>query len=63
MKQIGVFSKSYDGESIVDMGRDISEACDERFNPIVKTIPEMPGFPGFWDGKFTVTIIWEPEDV
>lgn len=57
-----VFEKSYDGESIVDVNRDVHEAFDERFNPVVKDIPEMPNFPGFWDGKFTVTVTWEPNE-
>ena len=56
-----LFTKSYDGESIVDIYRDVSECIDERFNPIVSRIPEMPGFPGFADGKFTVTVTWEPD--
>ncbi|UKL15024.1 hypothetical protein hairong_120 [Pseudomonas phage hairong] len=57
-----VFRKEYDGESIVDMGRDLSECLDERFNPAVKEIPEMEESPGFWAGKFVVNVIWVPDD-
>lgn len=56
-----VFSKDYDGESIVDLGRDISEAFDERFNPAIVGIPEMEDSPGFWAGNFKVTIQWTKE--
>lgn len=55
-----IFSKKYDGESIVDLSRDISECFDERFNPAVKEIPEMEDCPGFWDGEFVVSVKWVP---
>lgn len=55
-----LFRKSYDGESIVDMYRDVAEGIDGRFNPMVGRIPDMPDFPGFSDGEFIVTIIWTP---
>ena len=42
-----IFEKQYDGDSIVDVSRDVTEAFDVRFNPTVESIP-------------TVTIIWEP---
>ena len=38
---MNVFDKSYDGESIVDVGRDVYEAFDESFNPVVKDIPQV----------------------
>lgn len=56
-----VLEKSYDGESIVDMSRDVHECLDERFNPVVKEIPEMDETPGFWSGAFKVSIVWEPD--
>ena len=56
-----LFSKSYDGESIVDLSRDIHEALDSDFNPKVLEIPDMEGFPGFWSGNFTVTITWSSD--
>jgi hypothetical protein len=57
-----VFEKDYDGESIVDLGRDISEAFDERFNPGIAWIPEMEDSPGFWAGNFKVTITWTKDE-
>lgn len=56
-----IFKKEYDGESIVDLSRDISESLDEDFNPTVKDIPEMKGSPGFWSGKFVVEVKWVPD--
>lgn len=57
-----IFTKDYDGESIVDLSRDISECFDSRFNPVVGEIPEMESTPGFWSGKFTVSITWVPDE-
>lgn len=54
-----VFEKSYDGESICDLSRDISEAFDERFNPAIAGIPEIEH--GFHAGSFKVTIEWTKE--
>lgn len=61
-KETEIFKAEYDGESIVDMGRDISECLDGDFNPIAAQIPEMEDFPGFAAGKFTVTITWTPDE-
>lgn len=55
-----VFEKSYDGESICDLSRDISEAIDERFNPVCADIPEIED--GFYAGSFKVTITWTPDE-
>lgn len=30
-----IFEKNYDGESIIDIVRDVVEAMDVRFNPII----------------------------
>lgn len=57
-----VFRKEYDGESIVDLSRDISECLDARFNPIVNEIPNMEGSTDFWGGKFVAQIIWVPDE-
>lgn len=56
-----LFNKEYDGESIVDLSRDISECLDSDFNPIVNEIPEMEDSPGFWAGKFVVSVTWVPD--
>ena len=51
-----IFEKRYDGESLYDLPRDISEAIDSDFNEIVKEIP-VDNY-GFQTGKFKVTIEW-----
>lgn len=58
---IEVLKKEYDGESIVDLGRDIYEAFDTEYNPIADQIPVDTY--GFQKGSFTVSIVWsgEPE--
>lgn len=50
------FCKVYDGESIVDLNRDIIESFDGRFNPAVFKIPTDEY--GFMTGKFVVSISW-----
>ncbi|UIS24685.1 hypothetical protein S21ZY_123 [Pseudomonas phage ZY21] len=60
--EINLVRNEYDGESIVDMGRDISECLDSDFNPSVNLIPEMAESPGFWAGKFVVDITWVPDE-
>ncbi|WP_244832367.1 hypothetical protein [Caballeronia sp. TF1N1] len=52
--------KSYDGETIVDMFRDVSEAIDGSYNPAALAIPQDEH--GFAKGTFKVTILWEPEE-
>ena len=46
-----IFCKEYDGESIVDLDRDIFEALNESNVP-----QDKYGFP---EGTFTVTIEWK----
>lgn len=58
-KTITIFSRKYDGESIVDMPRDVDEALDEDYNPDMKDIPfDASGFP---KGFVKITIEWSPE--
>ena len=54
-----IFKKDYDGESVVDMDRDISECLDGNFNAIAYTIPKDEH--GFHVGNFKVTVEWETE--
>lgn len=56
---IKVFKKEYDGESVVDLDRDISEALVTAFNPVIDLIP-VDAY-GFQKGTFTVTIVWSEE--
>ena len=53
-----LFKKTYDGESIVDVVRDISEAFDKDYNPPAAAIPQDKY--GFQQGEFIVTIEWVP---
>lgn len=57
-----LYRKDYDGESIVDMGRDLSECFDPRFNPIVEEIPPMESTPDFMSGTFTLSLTWVPDE-
>lgn len=57
---IEIFCKDYDGESLYDLGRDVSEAICEDYNEIMKELPTDEH--GFTEGVFTVTIIWEAEE-
>lgn len=59
MKKLTIFEKEYDGESVYDVDRDVSEAFLEDFNPLVKQIPSDEH--GFQQGVFEVTITWRPE--
>ena len=55
-----LFDKVYDGESIVDTGRDISEALDVNYSIEMARIPvDIYGFP---KGKFLVRIEWEGDE-
>ena len=53
---MNIFEKEYDGESIYDVQRDVIEAFDARFNPMVTNIPQDEH--GFHLGTFTVKIEW-----
>jgi hypothetical protein len=54
-----ILNKTYSGESIVDLDRDISEMFDEEFDPRIETIPRDEH--GFMKGSFKVTVEWVPE--
>jgi hypothetical protein len=59
MEPMMIFQKHYDGESIVDVSRDVWEAFDADFNPVMATIPLNEW--GMHQGRFRVTIEWEPD--
>ncbi len=54
-----ILDKKYDGESIVDLDRDISEMFNEEFDPRIETIPK--DVHGFMKGTFKVTVEWISE--
>ncbi len=50
-----IWSKTYDGfESLADIGRDVDEAFDPRFNEGADKLPPQ------FDGKLKVAIVYEP---
>jgi hypothetical protein len=55
--KIVVFVKVYDGESIIDLPQDASEAVLGEYNPAILQVPQQDGF---WQGKFKLTLEWEP---
>lgn len=54
-----ILEKTYYGESIVDLERDVSEMFNEEFDPTVATIPKDEH--GFHKGEFKVTVEWIPD--
>ena len=54
-----IFEKDYDGESLYDLSRDIAEAFDGDYNPVVDEVPQDEY--GFQTGTFTVTVTWKGE--
>lgn len=54
-----ILDKTYDGESIVDIQRDVHEMFNEEFDPRIETIPRDQY--GFMKGSFKVTVEWIPE--
>ena len=52
-----LFEKTYDGASMVDIGRDMDELFDESYNPQLSTIPVDEN--GFMAGVFIVTVRWQ----
>ena len=55
-----IFEKNYDGESLYDFMRDMSEAFDSRYNPIVEEIPKDDY--NISQGTFKVKIEWEVDE-
>lgn len=55
-----IFEKEYDGESLYDLDRDISETINSEYNPIVKNIPQDEY--GIQTGTFKVTVVWSPDE-
>jgi hypothetical protein len=55
-----IFEKTYDGESIADIDRDVSECFDAQYNSVMVNIPTNKD--GFHKGSFVVTVEWIPED-
>jgi hypothetical protein len=54
-----LFQKEYDGESLHDAYRDVSEAFEEAFNPALANVPKDEF--GFQKGTFVVKVEWKPE--
>jgi hypothetical protein len=54
-----LLNKKYDGESIVDIDRDVYEAFIADFTPAVDDIPVDEN--NIQQGVFTVSITWSPE--
>lgn len=55
-----IFDKLYDGESICDVQRDITECFDERYNPLTSDIPVDEH--GFQTGTFRIQVTWVPDN-
>ena len=55
-----IFQQEYDGESIYDLDRDVSEALQGDYNPIIDGLPVDEN--GIQLGTFKVTITWELDD-
>lgn len=60
MNKITLFEKDYNGESLYDLGRDVSEVFDASFNSLIEKIPTDEH--GFQAGTFTVSIVWENDE-
>lgn len=57
---VELFKKKYDGESICDVDRDVSEAFSSVMNPLMEQVPDDEH--GMSQGTFTVTITWTPPE-
>lgn len=58
--KMNIFEQKYDGESLCDVDRDISEAFDTEFNPMLENVPQDKY--GFKLGTFTIKIEWSIDD-
>jgi hypothetical protein len=56
---VTLLDKVYDGESMYDVCRDVSEAFVEDFTPALGTLPKDEY--GFIQGSFRVHIVWTPD--
>jgi hypothetical protein len=61
MKDIVIFNKSYDGESLYDLDRDVAEALDGNYNEVIDKVPQDKW--GLHKGSFIVSIIWTDKEV
>lgn len=59
-KELQIFNKVYDDESLSDLERDVMESFDPDINAITSNIPV--GGDGFRKGTFKVSIIWEDDE-
>ena len=55
-----IFDKDYSGESLNDLGRDIDEAFDPMFNPIVRSL--VTDENGFVSGSFKVVVYYQDDE-
>lgn len=55
-----LLNRTYDGEEMCDIDRDVNECFDHHFNPDVLKIPTIDG--GFPAGRFRVVVTWENEN-
>lgn len=55
-ENVEIFRKEYDGESLYDLNRDITECFDPRFNELVENIPDGDAF---LCEEFEVIVIWK----
>ena len=51
-----IFTQEYTDEELYDVERDVMEALDSKYNPIVANIPKDKD--GFRTGTFVVSIEW-----
>lgn len=58
---IKIMETTYWGDNTCDITSDIDEAFDADFNPTIKNVPVDDG--GICQGKFKVTITWEPDEI
>ncbi len=55
-----LFKREYSGESLYDLDRDISEAFQKDYNPLMAQVPVDEH--GFQKGTFTVTVTWSDDE-
>lgn len=60
MTETVLFIKEYNGESLYDLERDVSEAICEDYNEAMEALPVDE--KGFTKGNFKVSITWREEE-